>query len=536
MSKASVRSIHGNKTKKNFVKENAKVKIGKCSSQKDITSGLYTQHHPSQCNHMLNAQPIHLKKESQKQVVRIQYQENIRDLLIPTTVNVYPTILPVQEIKRIAATSQLVTIDEKKVELQRKCNEMKYLEEECEKRKAHLKEIDKLKIDENLYDSSDEAAEKQKILDRALVKQLEESEEFKRVNHLIVSKKCQLTLAAQVAEKNEIQREIRDYNFFVEKTILNDCDRALQLESENALKRRELKAKLAENLKAYVDQKELAEKLAAENALKMDKAESLARAAENDKLKEKERMERLQQMQKKRQDIENFKALRETLKSKALEAERISEAKALEYMRKKQENIKRIAEEKRLVKEEKQRKSDELLMLQAKLLETKKQQGESNIKRLEEEKEREFRRKAKEDALKRKKLTKEIQDVRALQLREIHRKKEMEQEQEKLALSQLIEKLNSVEMEEKRKMERNRMEQEQLQNEIINQIKQKELIKQMAEEKARVEYAKKQEMEKQRIANIENVIHTKLLEMQEAKIPLEDILDIQRKIKSKFVN
>lgn len=531
-------TIVNKRTKKNFVKENAKVKISKYVAEKHFTSGLYTQHHPSQCNHLLNAQPIHLKKESAidgKQLVRIKYQENVRDLLIPATANAYPAIWPVAEIERIEAKSQAVTIDEKKMELQRKYDERKQLEYECERRKAHLKEIDESKIDEHSDEDSDSAAQNKKILEQAMIAQLEAAEEFKQVNFLISAKKCQLTRAFQVAEKNDIKRELRDYEYFMEKTILDECDKALLLESENAFNRRKSKAKLAEERKALVNQKELAEKMASERALERDKAEALAMAVENANLEQQEKKQRIEQMFKTREDIENFKALRERLKNKALEEERITEMKAQEYMRKKQENLKKLAEEKRLIKEEKQRRADELLMLQAKLLETKNQQGESNIKRSQEEKEREFRRKEKEAALKRKMLSKEVQDVRASQLNEIRRKREMELEQERLAREQLAEKLKAEEMKEKTKQEKLRLEREKLQNDIINQMKQKEIEKVKEREQARIEYIRELEKEKERIAKIESVINTKLLEMQEAKMPLEDIQDIQRKIKTKLI-
>lgn len=529
----------GNRPKKNFVKENASVKIGKHAIQKHFASGLYTQHHPLQCYHVLNSQPIHLKKQSAndgKQLVRIKYQENVRDLLVPATANVYPAIWSVKEIERIEAKSRLVTIDQKKIELQRKYDEMKHLEELCEKRKAHLKEMDKMKFDEKSDEDSDSAAEKQKILDRALIAQIEDTDEFKRVNHLIAAKKCQLIRAAQVVEKNELKREVRDYNLFVEKVILDDCDKALQLESDKELERRKSKAKLAEERKAQVNQKEKAEKMASEKALDMDKAEVYAKAVENARLEEEEKKQRIEQMFKIREDIENFKAVRETLKNKAAEEERIAEMRALEYMRKKQESIKKIAEEKRLVKEEKQRKADELLMIQAKLLETRNQQGESDIKRSEEEKEREFRRKTKEDAVKRRMLLKEVQDVRAFQLQELRRKKESESEQERLALSRLVEKIQLEEMEDIRKKERLRSEKEKNQSGIMDQIKQKQMQKLMEEEKAKIEYARSLEKERNRIENIESVINIKLVEMQEAKMPLEDIRDIQRKIKSKLIS
>lgn len=523
---------------KNFVKKNAKVKISN-AVQKHFAAGIYTQHHPSQCNHLLNAQPIHLKKQSAidgKELVRIKYQENVRDLLVPATANVYPAIKHVRDIELIEAKSKLVTIDEKKIELQRKYDDRKRLEEECEKRKAHLKEIDKIKFDKNSEDRSDSAAEKQKFLDRAMIARLEETEEFKRVNHLIAAKKCQLTRAAQVVEKNEIRRELRDYDFSMEKSILDDCDKALQLESENALIRRKSKAKLAEERKALVNQKERTEKMASEKALEMDKAEVHAKAVENARLEDEEKTQRIEQMFKTRADIESFKAVRETLKNKALEEERLSEMRAVEYMQKKQEKIKKIAEAKRLIKEEKQQKADELLMLQAKLLETRNQQGESKLQRSQEEKEREFRRKAKADALKRKTLLKELHDARSFQLQEIRRKREMEVEEEREALNTLMEKMRSEEMEEMRNKERFRVEQEKHKNYIENQIKQKQLKKHLEEEKARVEYARNQEKEKERIANIESIINTKLVEMQEAQMPSEDIQDIQRKIKSKLIS
>lgn len=533
---ASSSSIN-KRTQKDFVKENAKVKISsKYAVQNHFASGIYTQHHPSQCNHLLNGQPIHLKKQSAidgKELVRIKHQENVRDLLVPSTANVYPAIKPVQTIKRIEAKSML-TIDDKKIELQRKYDDRKKLEEECEKRKAHLKEFDKIKFEENSDDRSDSAAEKQKFLDRAIIAQLEETEEFKRVNHLIAAKKCQLTLAAQVAEKKEMWRELRDHDYSVEKSILNDCDRALQLESEHALNRRKSKAKLAEEQKALVNQKERIEKVASKQALEMDRAEVHAKAVENTRLEEEEKKQRIEQLYKTRADIENYKALRETLKNKAREEERNSEMRAAEYMRKKQEKIKKNAEEKRLVKEEKQQKADELLMLQAKLLETRNQQGESKLQRSQEEKEREFRRNAKADALKRKMLLKEVHDARSVQLEEIRRKREMAAEEEKEALKTLMEKMKSEEMEEMRNKERFRIEQEKYRNDIKHQIQQKQLKKHLEDEKARMEYARNQEKQKERIANIESVINTKLVEMQEAQMPLEDIKDIQRKIKSKL--
>lgn len=529
-------SSERNQTKKNFVKENARVKFGSCAGQKRFVTGVYSQHNPSQCNHSLNGQPIHLKKESAKQLVRIKYQDNVRDLVMPTTVNVHPAVWPVKEIDRITAKSRLVTIDDKKAELQRKYEEMKYLEEECEKRKAHLKEIDKAKQSEDSDGDWDGAAEKQKILDRALIGQIEGTDEFRQANRLIVSKKCQLTRAAQIAENHQIQRDLRDYNLFLEKTILDNCAKALQFESENALKLRQSKAKLAESLKAGVNQKELAEKMAAEKALNLDKAEVHASAMELAMRDEQEKKQRLEQMLKTREDIENFKALRATLQNKTLEEERITEQKAQEYMRQKQENMKKMAEARRFVQQEKQRKADELLMIQAKLLETRCQQGESNIKRLEEEKEREFRRKAKEDALKRKLLSKEVQDARAFQLEEIRRKKEMEAEHERVALSQLKDKLNSEEMEERKKMERIRMDKEKNRNEIINQIREKEMKKQIEEERAKVDLVREQERQKEQLLNIQSVLNAKLAEMEDAQMPLEEIREIQRKIKSKLTS
>lgn len=525
-----------NKSQKNFVKQNARVQFSKGAAQKSFTSGSYTQHHPSQCNHTLNGQPIHIKRESETQLVRIKYQENVRDLVVPTTVHTYPAIWPVKEINRITAASQLVTIDEKKSELQRKHDEMKYLEEECEKRKAHLKEMGKMKHNDNSDTDTDDAGERQKILDRAMIEQVEGMDEFRQANKLIASKRCQLTRTAQIAEKNEIQRELRDYNSFLEKTILDDCAKALQLESENALKRRQSKAKLAESLKARVTEKELSEKMAAEKALEMDKAELQATAVELAMLEEQEKKQHKEQMLRTREDIENFKALRETLQNKVQEQERIIEQKTQEYMRKKQENAKKMAEERRLMKEEKQRKADELLMVQAKLLETRNQQGESNVKRLEEEKEREFRRKTKEEAMKRKLLSKEVEDVRAQQLKEIRRKKEMEIEQERVALSRLKEKLHSEEMEEQKKMQRIRLEKIQIRNEIMDQIKEKELKKQMEDEKAKVDYIKEQERQTEQLENVKNVLNAKLAQMEEANMPLDDIREIKRKIQSKFVS
>lgn len=131
----------------------------------------------------MKSRPIHLKQlhaTEGKEVLRLVTQENVRDLLVPSeNANVYPTIWPKNELRRIKTAGRIVTKAERQAQLERNEYEKKRSADECDRRKSVLKEIDRVnmakKSDEKIIvGQSDDEDGPAQILDRAFVAKQEE--------------------------------------------------------------------------------------------------------------------------------------------------------------------------------------------------------------------------------------------------------------------------------------------------------------------------------------------------------------------------
>lgn len=135
-------------------------------------------------------------------------------------------------------------------------------------------------------------------------------------------------------------------------------------------------------------------------------AEKAKITIEND-LKEKRKAEQ-EKVMRTRNDLKQVTDMSNHFKNQAFEEQRRAEMKAREYMRIRQERDVQLAKERRHAMELKQRQSDRLLVLQKKFLDTKHDQERQKLRKIQEEKEREFREKEKQSVMKRKELEKQV--------------------------------------------------------------------------------------------------------------------------------
>lgn len=128
---------------------------------------------------MFKGRSIHLNRDKSadpKEVLKIVSQEHVRDLLVPVPANAHPSIFPAKRIERMktdgkefSKTVRLAKVHEYEVNKKR-------LEEECERRKMLMKEIDRLKAErrKSLSEIPESESIRGKILDRAFVAQHEQ--------------------------------------------------------------------------------------------------------------------------------------------------------------------------------------------------------------------------------------------------------------------------------------------------------------------------------------------------------------------------
>lgn len=234
--------------------------------------------------------------------------------------------------------------------------------------------------------------------------------------------------------------------------MLDERDKALKEEDKRREHEIEMNNKHAIQLKKQLYEREMSKYLEVERVEEESKA--MAKAVLGLKL-DAEKRERLrrEQMLQVRTELQKSNQLSEFFKSLAFEEQRIADMKAQEYMRKKQERDKQLEYEKRLAKEQKQREADRLLAHQTKMLETKNEQDDMELRRNQEEKERAYRRSEREAAIKKKKQERELEEARQLQLEEMKQKRAIQIAKDEADFQYTINKLKEAERKEKEKMD-----------------------------------------------------------------------------------
>lgn len=286
---------------------------------------------------------------------------------------------------------------------------------------------------------------------------------------MILATKCHVIRDAQVAEKNEIKQEMRDEELRLEKMMLDERAKALQLEDVRRDQLRRVNEKHAYEIKNQLREREMAKVMEAERIEEEAKAMAKAQIAITLDMLEKER-DRKEQKLRVRTELQKSNELSEFFKGLVFEEQRIADMKAQEFMRIKQEREQQLARDKKLAAELKQREADRLLALQTKMLNTKDEQEEMNMRRNQEEKEREFRRKEKEAVLKKKKADQELDVTRRAQLEEIKRTRALNIVREEIAFKNVVSKLKEDEVKAKQLEEEKYRQREKYRSGKINEL------------------------------------------------------------------
>lgn len=79
---------------------------------------------------------------------------------------------------------------------------------------------------------------------------------MKKANRIILATKCSIIRDAQIAEKNEIEREFRNENLRLERMMLEDRDKALIAEEQKRERERESLLKYSKEIRAQLEEKE----------------------------------------------------------------------------------------------------------------------------------------------------------------------------------------------------------------------------------------------------------------------------------------
>lgn len=179
--------------------------------------------------------------------------ENVRDLIIPAgEINVYPAIWEKGELNRLKNRAKIVTAEDRAEQLALREAERERLIAESAERKRKFKELEKNKANEKKGNESLRNSDDGVILDKAFLAKQEQEEEIKIANRVILTTKCQVIRDAQIAEKNMIERELRDENIRLEKMMNEDRESALKKEDRKRDELKKINERHALEIKVFI--------------------------------------------------------------------------------------------------------------------------------------------------------------------------------------------------------------------------------------------------------------------------------------------
>ncbi|XP_029728994.2 cilia- and flagella-associated protein 45 [Aedes albopictus] len=529
-------------TRKNFVKDQSKLTYQNSIDPRPLMPGIYTRHHPRECSHLLRFRPIHMRHDNPyegKEMEQLISKDNIRNLLIPSqSMSVYPVIWHKNDYFKLQNKAKLKTMDDKLNEFKLNEIEKKNMLEESEKRKKHLQEIDRERqargtvgniLDENKDEDTGTAA--RKIIDRAFNAKQEQEEEVKRANRIILAAKCHIIRDAQIAEKQEIERELRSEELRLEKMMLSENEKALQEEEKKRDLNKILTTQHSEEIRNQLLQKE---KMRLKEAERIEEEARVLKQAqqaivEDEKRREKERIDRINVV---RNDLKKAYELSAYYKQLEFEEQRLAELKVQEYTRLRNERQAKLEFEKKIAAEAKEREQDRMLKIQQKLLTTKSSKNDMDLRRGQEHVEREFRRREKEAAIRKRELEQQIAIARAAQLEAVKTERAMQIARDELDHKKAVEKLKQEETKETETRKKQLRLRENYREEIIQQINLKEQERRELERCSKKEHAAMQEATKKRELAIKSTISNKIKMMKESRVPDRFIKDVERQLNS----
>lgn len=391
-------------------------------------------------NFVREAAQVHLTKQS---LLNKRRDRSPKDMCLDV-----PNIWPAKLLGRIRDASRVVTKDQHQQQLLEIEERKQRMERECEERKRQLRAADRKRLEaaagqadqSGQREQSDDDDTPGKVLDRAFVARQEQTAEVQRANRLIMAAKCHVIRDAQVAEKNELEREMRDEELRLELMMEQEREKGLREEDRRRAEHAQANSRHGIEIKNQLRERQLAKLVEAERIEEEAKAMAQGQIAITLDMLEREKERKLERLRM-RTELRKANEMNDVFKSMAFEEQRIAEMKAAEFMRQKQERDRQRAADARLAKEARQREADRMLVLQQKMLDTKDDQEEMSMRRAQEEKEREFRRKQKEAAQLKQKRTQEMERARVEQLEEIKRQRALNMVREEIDFRGQVERL-----------------------------------------------------------------------------------------------
>ncbi|KAM9853491.1 LOW QUALITY PROTEIN: cilia- and flagella-associated protein 45-like [Aulostomus maculatus] len=463
------------------------------------------------------------------ETVQIVTKDLVRNLRVPCKdPSGQSIILPSAEFEQITCRSQVLTKKEvlKEVYLRRKEEEMKTAEER--KRQLHEADLSR-KENQTLTELELEARDRaQRLLEQANALRMEQEEEIRKLNELILGAQCQATRDAQIQEKKQILAELSEE----EKRL----DAMMEVERRNALETME-----------KIDEQRKQQRISGMQQIYNQIQQRLEEKQIQDELKEQEKhlirekqermnQEELQALERKReeqlhlhQEVMRINAETIRVKEQRKEEEKLADIRDMEYIKNKLKREAEYEEQQRRIKREKELEVARLRARQEKARDHKADQDDLRARRNQEIADREWRRKEKVQALKK---AEEEATLRAARLEQVHCKERLlsiEAGREKAEFERVLkvqqEAINKQEEEEEKQRQRALRHSDA----IKKQVKERELSALAKRTEIFKEAERLSEEARQRRSRLDEIKEKKLRELKATGLSEKYCSEVERK-------
>ncbi|CAI9535191.1 unnamed protein product, partial [Staurois parvus] len=169
------------------------------------------------------------------ETIRIITSDLIRDLLVPSEdPSGLSIIMSPHDFRRIKSSSQVLTKAEREVAVQAFKEQKEAAIEAVNERKNYMKQKEMLRRkNEKLSDLEEEAQQRaQYLLQRANTMRMEQEDEIKKLNEMILNAKCHAIRDAQMVERKVITKELEEESKRLDQMMEVERQKSIKMQEE----------------------------------------------------------------------------------------------------------------------------------------------------------------------------------------------------------------------------------------------------------------------------------------------------------------
>ncbi|RVE53447.1 hypothetical protein evm_001817 [Chilo suppressalis] len=497
--------------------------------------GCYQLHRPSDCRLKLPAtkRPIHKCELPKHEYTMVPQIGGWRSLLVPkTTPNVYPAVMHKSEFERLKKQAKIVSQEEQLQAMHAQEAAVQKAAKESERRKRMLKE--KLQpqpgaetatgtADPEL-EGPDQAAH---TMSRSEMLRADNMQGPRLCNRIILASKCHAIRDAQIAEKELIKKELDEEQRRLDAIMEENRHAAVARAEAEEERRHQLRlqnlAALKEQITAHETAKIMEAERIEEESIRVNQANIAMQIDEAQKLKEKHaRQAKLKEIL----DQGNAELL--YYKQLQMEEDRITDARIASFLRRRAEREARAKQQAAALQAAKQKGIDHIASAQKAEQELKEELERIRNLKIQEDVERDYRRKERDAAIRRNKEMKQLHEGRVQQINDIHRLIAREIAKDEQSFNNVARQNEEFIQKEKALEEKRKARVERLRQEIMKQINDKERARAELREKIHNEGVALRMEQEQQDKYERKVIKEKVAAMRQQKVAEKYVKEVEQ--------